>query len=101
MDSEADQLSRAVTLFLAYGTAASPRQDDASLTREFGERKAAELRPRLVSLLSELGAIDVDWSRHELVSAGKMARAEMQARHPELSEDALRALEWKFTFDWR
>ena len=59
------------------------------------------LESQVVSLLEEVGRIQVDWSAHSLESAGEMARTEMHTRHPDLSDTALRALAWKFTFDWR
>ena len=51
--------------------------------------------------LDETGKIAADWSTHSLESAGEMVRTDTHTRHPGLSDAALRALAWKFTFDWR
>ncbi len=56
---------------------------------------------QMKSLLAEMGKIEVDWSLHDLESAGEMVSKEMHARHPELSAATLRTLVRKFTFDWR
>ena len=63
--------------------------------------KPQPLGSQVVALVDEVGEIPVEWSQHSLVSAGDMVRTEMHARHPDLSDAALRALAWKFTFNWR
>jgi hypothetical protein len=44
-------------------------------------------------------AIEVDWSTHTLVSATETATTEMHRRHPELSDDAIKALSWSFSYN--
>jgi hypothetical protein len=78
-----------------------PRVDRDRLVQELGAVRGGELENEVKSLFDELSRIEVDWSVHSLSSAGQMARESMRARRPDLSEEALRALEWKFTFDWR
>ena len=94
-------LSRAVVLYLGFGSAPSPQANGSTLTREFGAERGAELLERVVDLLDEVREIQIDWPIHSLASAGDAACDSMRGRHPELSEEALRALGWKFTFDWR
>lgn len=94
-------LSTAIVLFLGFGSASSPRKDSARLVQEFGAAQGALYETQVLSVIDEVGDIAVDWSQHSLQSAGEMVRAEMQRRHPDLSDEALRALAWKFTFDWR
>ncbi len=101
MTISSGDLSRAVIVFLGFGVAPSPRRDRAMLLEEFGAERSSELEMAVASLLEEVGSIDVDWSTHSLQSAGEMVRAELRARHPELSESAFRALEWDFTYSWR
>lgn len=95
------ELNLGVVLFLGYGESPMPRQGYPQLLAQFGPDKGEEIGHAVENLLDELGRIDIDWSAHTLASAGEAARAEMQAKHPELSESALRALAWKFTYDWR
>lgn len=97
MTEVANELSNAVVLYLGYGKAKSPQSNGQAVIAEFGVALLANVH----KLMAELGAIGTDWSNHDLQSAGKMARAEMKNRHPQLSDQALDALEWKFTFDWR
>jgi hypothetical protein len=96
-----DEVSQAVVLFLGFGVASSPRHDDGRLVQQFGAARGAVLEAEVRSLLREVDKINVDWSAHSLASAGKMARQHMHVMHPDLSEAALNALEWMFTFDWK
>jgi hypothetical protein len=96
-----DDLSAAVVLFLGFGSASSPRQDQDSLARKFGSKKGDELASQVTALIHEMHGIPVDWSAHSLESAGNMVQEKMHVRYHDLSDSALRALTWKFTFDWR
>ncbi len=68
---------------------------------KFGSEKGAELASQVTALVHEMNGLAIDWSVQSLESAGDIIRKEMHHRHPDLSDKALRALAWKFTFDWR
>ncbi len=72
-----------------------------ALAEAFGEVRARGLASQVQVLLAELDSMQVDWSRHDLGSAGEEARRLMASRHPQLTEEALEALNWTFTFSWR
>jgi hypothetical protein len=101
MSDTKNAVSEAIVLFLGFGRAPSPSRDRDRLFEEFGGVEGTRLDRVVNSLLKEVGAIEVDWSVHSLETAGHFAREEMRRRHPGLSEAALRAIEWKFTYDWR
>jgi hypothetical protein len=96
-----DDLSNAVVVFLGLGSASSPRQNRDDLAGKFGPEKGAELASQVTALVHEMNGLAIDWSVQSLESAGDIIRKEMHRRHPDLSDKALRALAWKFTFDWR
>jgi hypothetical protein len=96
-----NDLSEAVVLFIGFRSYPMPFSDPARVIQKFGAVRGAELATEVESLLVEQRKIPVDWSRHSLTSAGDMARDYMRARHPELSDEALTALRWKFTYDWK
>ena len=98
MGNVPNSLSDAVTLFLGFGSAASPRRDRDRLVQEFGPSRAASLEAQVASLLDEVGKIQVDWSNHSLESAGEMVRTDMQARHPDLSDAVLSSIGMEFHF---
>ena len=96
-----DSLNKAIPLFIGFGETFAPDRDASRLIREFGATEAALLEPEVQAILDEVANIPVDWSKHTLVSAEQEVLAQMRARHPELSETALRAMGWDFTFFWR
>ena len=97
----ANDVSTAVTMYLGYGSSAFPLTDYARLVSNFGDARAVELKSQIKSLLQELDSSPIDWSSHSLQSAGDLVRSSTRARHPELTDEAVQALVWKFTFDWR
>jgi hypothetical protein len=101
MQNQTNELSKAVLLFLGFGSASSPSRDHARLIQQFGTIQGTAIASQVVALVDEVSQIQVDWSKHSFESAGNMVRSEMRACHPDLSDAALRALAWRFTFDWR
>ncbi|MBO0728489.1 MAG: hypothetical protein J2P57_04470 [Acidimicrobiaceae bacterium] len=97
MDNE---LSEAIVAYLQRGKAPSPRAD-AKAVRSIALSDPGELVARVTALVEESVAVPVDWSTLSLGDAGRAAAAEMARRHPELSQEALDALSWNFTFQWR
>lgn len=96
-----DELSHAVSLCLGYGVAQFPTLDSAKLVQFYGPRKGMDLFEKVVALTNEASLIDIDWSNVDLESAGRVIRAEMGIRYPALAIQALDAMAWKFTYDWR
>ncbi len=94
-------LSDAIVLYVGYKVENCPRPDRSRLIPRFGEVRAGEFELRVQSVLAELGRIEVNWAAHDLVSGSALARDAMHTRHPELSEHALDALAWKFSYDWK
>ena len=101
MSRDASELNHAVVVGLGFRSAPVPALDRARLSATFGAQRAAELHGAINALLVEMRQLPVDWAAHTLPSGSAWAREQMRARHPELSEDALLALEWKFSYDSR
>ena len=95
------ELSEAVVMVVGFRTSNHPRPDYTVLAHRFGSSRAQYMASKVEAILSELGKIEVDWIRNTLASGGDAVRGVMAGRHPELTEEALAALDWKFTFDWR
>lgn len=93
--------SRAVIVYMGVGRTPFPKCDPEDLSEVFGE-EAKTLLPYVKGLCDEIWSIEVDWSTHTLDSATEMATAEMCARHPELSDEAIEALGWGFSYShWK
>ncbi|MCY7402533.1 MAG: hypothetical protein LH477_16540 [Nocardioides sp.] len=96
-----DELSAGMLAYLHKGEAASPRADEAACAATATTREPEALLAEVEALLQESLAVPVDWDSMSLGDAGRHVSAEMAKRHPELSQDALEALAWNFTFAWR
>lgn len=96
-----DDLSEGLVVVIGFRTRNSPTRDYAALASVFGEARARDLSSQVQLVLGDLDGMQVDWSRHGLASAGDEAIRFMASRHPALTEEALEALAWTFTFSWR
>lgn len=95
------ELSQGVIAFLQRGRAASPRRDRIACAELATTRPAEQLVAEVASMVEESERIPVDWSTLSLGDAGRAAAAEMGARYPQLTPEALDALAWNFSFVWR
>lgn len=96
-----DVLSEALVGYLGAGRASSPQRDSAWLLAKHGAVTAALLETALSALLVELDRLEFDWTGHSLVTGTEAFEAEVRTCHPDLSEAAVRALGWRFSFMWR
>jgi len=95
------RVSQAIVEYLAKGRSPFPKSDeDAVLAFAAGEEPEA-LLARVKALTEEMMSIKVDWSTKTLSEGGREAQRVMAERHPELGENALEALYWMFTYNWR
>lgn len=94
-------LSEAVIAYLGKGRSPFPRTDDEAVLTSVPDADAAAVLEKVHALAEECLSIRIDWSTHDLSQGGDEAKREMAARHPELSDDALVALRWAFTYNWR
>lgn len=93
-------LSSAVVTHLGKGRSPFPVNDDEAV-RELAGSESADLLPRVRNLEDEMMAVPIDWSSTSLSDGGDEARRALAERHPELSDGALDALRWMFTYNWR
>lgn len=95
------ELSEALIIYVGWGSSRAPKSDDSRIIERFGPSKGKSLLEALDVIFHDVNSMPIDWSTHTLVSAGQAARDHAHRKYPDLSDEALKALEWKFTFDWR
>jgi hypothetical protein len=95
------QLSRGVVFYLGYGERSAPLPDPQRVVAEFGPQRGEELVTTIQALVAEVMAAPVDWASETLSSATDDAHDRMHRAHPELADDAVQALAWIFSWDWR
>ena len=71
------------------------------LTERFGDDLGLDLVQYSEAVLAELYSLPPDWSRDDLRSATEKAVGRVRSSHPELSAEALTALGWSFSWDWK
>lgn len=84
-------LSAAITLYLAHYPNSNREEFVATYPHE-----SAEVAVR--AILREAMSLEIEWGTKTLIEIGEEVRHIMHARHPELTEPALRKLGNYFTF---
>lgn len=96
-----DPINEALLLYTGYGSASFPRARTPLLVSRFGEEEGLELKQRIIELLTELQQpLDMEGKRSRK-SVTEMAIEQLRPRHPELDENAFKALAWTFAFGLR
>lgn len=94
-------ISDAVIIWTGWKTHAWPIRDDDRIISAFGP----ELGPQIVA---EVHALEADFCSSrarltvsDLVEMGEQAANEFGRRNPKVSEEAVQALKWCYTFDYK
>jgi hypothetical protein len=96
---DANLLSEAIVVWTGHGKAAWPSRDPESLVAAWGAELAQELLPAVLLADREFWDSDAHFRVAELALMGEVAAERFRALRPELSEAAVRALAWCYTFD--
>ena len=94
-------LSQAVVLYLGFGKSNVPLRDETSVVQKWGIPAGTDLVERVRVVADHANQLKIDWSMTDLPGAERVVHEAMSRRYPELSNEALDAIAWKFTFDWR
>ncbi|MDJ1115534.1 hypothetical protein [Microbacterium dauci] len=94
-------LSDAIVAYLAKGRSPFPKSDADAVAPEAPPAQREALIAAAQAIIEECLAVDVDWNSHSLSEGGRRAQAVIAERHPELTPEALEALYWAFTYNWR
>jgi hypothetical protein len=95
-----DLVSRALVAWTGHGDAAWPHRDEQHVGAVFGTDVAADVLPLIRSLASEYQS-DARHKARDLLQTGAPASVEFRIRNPEISNDAVEALTWCYTFDFK
>lgn len=94
-------LSRAIVVWTGWGRASSPRREDAAVIREFGESESTEILAAIRQLEGDFYESTAALTIPDLVAATDTAAQEFRDQHPGLSEDAVQALAWCYSYDFK
>lgn len=93
--------NEALVLYVGARVTPFPCRDPQRLADRYGSAEAADLVGYCEKVLQELFAVAPDWSVHDLATATELAVGAIATEHPELSPDALSALRWSFSYEWK
>ena len=94
-------LSAAVVVWTGWDSRSLPSRDERQLAAQFGEDAARALLPQLRALEQEFYSSDAVRVSADLREMGERAATQFRGRHPELSEEAVQALAWCYTYDFK
>lgn len=92
--------SRAIVVYTGRGLSPFPVRSPERLAEYFGPLVAADLAPVVDRLDEEFYEVSPA-SSETLEAAADRAVAVFVQRHPELTRDAVDALRWCYTYDWK
>lgn len=69
--------------------------------RRYGAEGAAELLPRIRELKDDFYVSDARFTVADLRQMGDVAAEQFRKAHPEVGEDAVKALAWCYTYDFK
>lgn len=95
-----DDICEAVVVWTGWRVSATPARDDALVFERFGD-SAADLIPLIHSLADEFYESEARHRAVDLTEMQSLASQDFRPRHPEISEDAVRALAWCYTWDYK
>jgi hypothetical protein len=99
--SDPATVSRAIVVWSGWGETRWPARDDARLAERFGGDVAPLLISRIRPLEDDFYSSNADVTSPAPGQMGETAASEFRARHPELSEDAVQAFAWCYTWDYK
>lgn len=88
----------AVLVYLGVGISSFPTRLPDALAYYIGEPQQGRLRVRVDQLLGEAELDATEWGTMNLADATRRVEDNLRGAHPELSEDAVRALAWNFSY---
>ena len=94
-------LNEAVVWWTGWGRMSWPSRQDADVAERYGEDTALDLIPAIKLLEADFYASEARHRAPTLAEMGDRAAEDFRKLHPEVSKDAVKALAWCYTFDYK
>lgn len=95
------RLSEAIVIWTGWGDSAWPIRDETRVVDAFGGDLALDLLPAIRRAEEEFYESDARYTVEDLARMGDAAVERFRRAHPEIRDDALRALAWCYTYDFK
>lgn len=99
LDSET--VTRAIVVWTGWGRTAWPDRDEAALVAEFGAELALGVLAEVRRLEDRFYSSEASKVAPDLTAMAEQAAAEFRETHPDVGEEAVQALAWSYTFDFK
>lgn len=100
-DSSSQAVSKAIVIWSGWGETAYPARDEGRLRRAVGEAEAQHLIPRIREIESEFYATNARFVAADLTEMGNLATSDFRRKRTDLSAEAVEALAWCYTYDYK
>lgn len=101
MPVDGDAVSLAVVVWTGYGHSSWPARDEDRLVSEFGPELATDLAPLVRRLEDDFYRSDAHLTAPDLRTMASEASNAFQVLHPEITDEAVAALAWCYTYDYK
>jgi hypothetical protein len=99
--TDAELLSAAIVVWTGWGRTSWPARDERLVAEAFGAERAPVLLTEIRRLEDDFYSSDARFTSGDLLEMEERATVQFQSRHPELSEEAVGALAWCYTYDYK
>jgi hypothetical protein len=99
--SDSAIVSEAIIVWIGWRRFTYPHGGDDLVAECFGADAAADLVPIVRQLVDEFFSADAPATAKDLEERGDVAEAAFCRKHPDLSDDAIKALRWCYDFSNR
>lgn len=96
-----DPINEAIVIYTGYGKSSFPRARGNDLIARFGAEEGGALKDRVLQLFEELQQPAALPEKRSRKSVTEQTMELFRPRHPELSDEAVKALAWTFSFGMR
>jgi hypothetical protein len=94
-------ISEAIVVWTGWGETSRPARDEKRIAERLGDDSAVALLPLVRILEDEFYESDAHLTAADLIEMGRVASGRFRQMHPELSDDAVKAFEWCYTYDYK
>lgn len=100
-DPSAETLSEAIVVWTGYGVTSFPQRDERRVAAQFGVEAAVELVPLMAALQKDFYKSTAYNTVAGLAEMAAQAASEFRGRHRDLSDEAVEAFAWCYSWDWK
>ncbi len=99
--SEAEVVSAAIVAWTGRRVSIHPSRDQGRVVEALGQERALTVLPVVFELEREFYESKARHTAADLVAMGAVAASQFRLAHPEISVEAVEALTWCYTFDYK